>query len=208
MSVTDWASLQARVADLTNRTDLTPHMAAAVQMTEARLRRVLRARTVGPVAITLDADTVALPADCETLRSLTLVGGVFARPIPITSPAMLAEVRGDEPTPGVPMIAAVIDGSLHLAPTPSQAYAASITYYRTVPALTDATPTNWLLTLAPDVYVYGMLAEMYEYLMDPDAQARADARFRASVAELNVQLGRIEYGATPLGDAASPEYVF
>jgi hypothetical protein len=211
MPVSDWSLLLARVGDILNRTDIAPHFPAAVAMTESRLRRLLRSRTVGPVAITLAGATAPLPADCDIVRSLTIPSGPFARSLTITTPSRLAEIRGAEAdAPGFPLVAAVIDGVLHLAPTPNQAYAAQLTYYRTVPSLTATGPTatNWLLQSAPDVYVYGVLAELHDYLMDPEAQARSDARFRQAVAELNVQLGRIEYGAVPLGDGAQPEYVF
>lgn len=211
MPVSDWSLLLARVGDILNRTDIAPHFPAAVAMTESRLRRLLRARTLGPVPLSITGAVVPLPADCDIVRSVTIPSGPYARSITISTPSRLAEIRGAEgDQPGFPWVAAVIDGALHFAPTPDQTYAAQLTYYRTVPALTPTGPTstNWVLTSAPDVYVYGVLAELHEYLMDPDAQARTDARFRQAVSELNLQLDRIEYGAVPLGDGAQPEYVF
>jgi hypothetical protein len=41
-----------------------------------------------------------------------------------------------------------------------------IDYYASIPALSTTNPTNWLLTAAPDVYLYGALMEAAPYMMD------------------------------------------
>jgi hypothetical protein len=41
-------------------------------------------------------------------------------------------------------------------------------YFKTIPSLSDAVPSNWLLEDHPDVYLYGTLVEASLYLMDDE----------------------------------------
>lgn len=47
----------------------------------------------------------------------------------------------------------------------------NIVYYAAIPALSDDDPTNWLLTRAPQIYLYGTLLEAMPYMED-DARAQ------------------------------------
>jgi hypothetical protein len=80
-----------------------------------------------------------------------------------------------------------------------------LTYFARVPALSDANPTNWLLTLAPDLYRYGALLEAAPY-MEEDARAATwkqyyDAAFNdltSADTRARYATGRIRvYGDTP-----------
>ncbi len=46
----------------------------------------------------------------------------------------------------------------------------TLAYYAKVPALTNAAPTNWLLTRAPSIYLYGSLVHAAPFMGD-DARA-------------------------------------
>lgn len=41
-----------------------------------------------------------------------------------------------------------------------------LTYYRRVPALSEAAPTNWLLARLPNLYLHGMMMMAAEYIRD------------------------------------------
>jgi hypothetical protein len=68
---------------------------------------------------------------------------------------------------------------MRLAPPPGGAYTISIVYLRGLPPLSDSAPSNWLLKLAPQLYLWGTLVECSAYLgFDERAQlwlARRDA---------------------------------
>lgn len=56
-------------------------------------------------------------------------------------------------------------------------------YYRTFTQLTDLQPTNWLLELSPQSYLFGCLKHLYEFLMD---QERADYWENKFMRELSI----------------------
>ena len=51
-------------------------------------------------------------------------------------------------------------------PVPSGSTSIVLWYYRTLEPLTDANPTNTILTNYPDLYLYGALIELMPYLRD------------------------------------------
>ena len=66
----------------------------------------------------------------------------------------------------------VLEGDcIRFGATPDGTYAVQIGYYQRFPALSGASPTNWLMTNKPDIYLYGALTEAAIYLrLDDDAQ--------------------------------------
>ena len=70
-------------------------------------------------------------------------------------------------------------------PSPDGSYGVELLYYQRVPALSDSNTTNWLLTEAPDVYLYGSLVHSAPYLAD-DARTAVWAQiFGAAMQRLN-----------------------
>ena len=63
----------------------------------------------------------------------------------------------------------IIGDNYHLGPSPDAVYTIEITYYKKVDALSDAAPTNTMLTNNPDVYLYATLLEAAPFLQNhPD----------------------------------------
>lgn len=58
-------------------------------------------------------------------------------------------------------------------------------YYQKIPALSSSNTTNWLLTKAPNVYLYGCLRHADAWFDNPDGEARNLQRFLAQVHALN-----------------------
>ena len=66
-------------------------------------------------------------------------------------------------------------------------------YYRFVPALSDTLDTNWLLSISPQVYLYGALRYLYEYTMDNDRATYWDAKFKQELGKLQAIADQAEY---------------
>ncbi|NTE83752.1 hypothetical protein G6M12_19515 [Agrobacterium tumefaciens] len=58
---------------------------------------------------------------------------------------------------------------------------ATIAYYARVPVLTATANTNWLLTHFPSVYLYGVLARLYKWAKDAEAEADAKASMMEAI---------------------------
>ena len=67
---------------------------------------------------------------------------------------------------GRPRYYTMVGDELRLGPTPDAVYTIEMVYYATFDALSDTSATNWLLSNAPDVYLYGSLLEASPFIKD------------------------------------------
>lgn len=187
MAITDYASLQAAVADWVERSDLTARLPTFVANAEAKVNRVLRERrSQAQDTASVDTALTALPTDF--LEAITVEARLSSsedwvrlEPAPV---AVLVVVEGGPTSTGRPRYWSLLGPQLMLYPTPDQAYSVKITYFTKLPALSDSNTTNWLLTDAPDVYFDGALAGFYEFDRDFEAANRYLQKFETGLAEL------------------------
>lgn len=96
---------------------------------------------------------------------------------------------------------------LVVAPPPTDSPDALISYYRPYDALTDDADTNWLLTNAYDVYLYGSLAHASPYIKEDERVQVWVAGYSSAIAALKRRdkagtfgsgtLSRVMTGAVP-----------
>lgn len=167
MAISTFTELKSAVADWLNRTDLTSAIPNFIVLAEARLKRDPRVRRLeSHGALSVDAASETLPTDLLSLEALYHDGPTVYGPIEIVGQEQLGTMRGLWGDSGIPRYAAVVEGDLHLAPVPDSAYSLKLSYWQGITALSDAAPTNWLLTAHPDVYLYASLVETAPYLKD------------------------------------------
>jgi hypothetical protein len=99
---------------------------------------------------------------------------------------------------GPPTNYAITAGQIELLPTPDDTYEASIVYYGRIPALSVSNTTNWLLTEAPDTYLYGSLVHAAPYLKDDQRLVIWESLFKLSLDTLNSSSEDAKYGGTGL----------
>lgn len=197
--IESYSDLQTAVANWLDRTDLTARIPEFIQLTEAKLRRKLRRRSVrDTITLTSGVDSVTLPADVAELRSIRLVTSSYRQDVPLLNqtPEMLAERRAAWSQSGRPRFFSVVGNRLLLVPTPDDNYSAEIIYYEALQPLSDTNPTNNVLTEAPDVYLYGALQEAEPYLENDERLPLWKAQFEAALHELTVARQREEYSAS------------
>jgi len=76
------------------------------------------------------------------------------------------------------------DGQFELYPTPADTLNVELLYYQKIPDLATNS-TNWLLTDAPDVYLYGALLHSAPYLADDARVAVWAQMYSAAVQNVN-----------------------
>ena len=107
-------------------------------------------------------------------------------PLNYVTPQLLPRINAGSIT-GVPEAYTMRAGYILMGPVPSSLYTMEIDYYARVAALSDAAPTNDMLTNNPDLYLYGSLLEAEPFLMnDSRIQVWANA-FRQSMTDLQEQ---------------------
>lgn len=191
-----FAGLKASVMDWLNRPDLESVIPAFIQSAEARLNRdhrLLQQTVRTPFLLT--GESVALPTDLRTLDSLYLDGPVFYGPLHIVSGEALAPLRARRPS-GPPTHVAVMGRRLYYAPALDADYAAWISYFRRIPALSDAEPTNWMLSAHPDIYRLAALAESAPYLKDDERLAMWEAMLNARLEDLYLATSQEMYSGS------------
>ncbi len=197
--IADYDELKGAVADFLNRDDLTAVIPTFIRLCEARIDRDLTHwRQERRSTATLDAQYSTIPTDFLRPIRLQLLDTYTGEVAPISTAQMLQMRQDRNDRTGRPEYYALTGGSLELFPTPDATYDASLVYYGRVPALSATNTTNWLLTEAPDVYLYGSLLHSAPYLKDDARIALWEGLFGQGLNTLNVSSGDAKYGGTGL----------
>jgi hypothetical protein len=170
MAISNYTELKAAVADWLNREDLTSQIPDFIAFAEARLNRTLRTREMLTRRRTeTTSGFIGLPADYLETYQLQLPANATNTPEPLTyiGPNEVAQYKSQSMT-GKTRFYTIIDGAFELIPTPSSSVELTITYYAKIPALSSTTATNWLLTKAPDLYLYATLLTAAPYLQNDE----------------------------------------
>lgn len=164
-AMTEWL---ARDQDAT----LTARQPTFIQFFEAQMNRALFVRqmeqrsTATVNTSSTEPEFISLPTDFQSMRRMRL-SSVTGKPcLEFKSGTQMDEFRGrNANVSGQPQFFTVMGTEIELAPTPDTAFTIEMVYRKNVPALAS-NPTNWLLTLAPDLYLYGSLLHSAPYIKE------------------------------------------
>lgn len=173
MAISTYTELCTAVENWLARSDLDSRIPEFIALFEAKANRELRCPQMEKRSYTsVDTDNTApefisLPGDFQTMRRLRLSG--------VTGKPRLANVSGQQAdmlrysmanASGQPEFFTIVGNELELIPTPGQDYELEMVYRANLDPLDSDTASNWLLTLAPDAYLYGALLEAAPYMKD------------------------------------------
>jgi hypothetical protein len=173
--ITDYTSLQAAVTEYLARDQdatLIARIPTFIQLFEAKMNRSLYVRqmeqrsTTTADTLSTEPEFISLPADFQSMRRIRL-SSVSGKPhLDFKSGTQLDEYRSSIGNAvGQPQFFSIFGSEIELAPTPDSNYTIEMVYRQNVPALASNS-TNWLLTLAPDLYLYGALLESAPYIKE------------------------------------------
>lgn len=162
-----------------------------ILMVEAEMNRAFRDRkmTARTDAI-VDAEYAVVPEDFQGEISLTLDDSANTK-VQFVDPGAFAKRINDYTDTGTPKYCTIIGDEFRFLPVPSDSYTADLVYWQGVPALTDGSDTNWILTKHPDAYLYGCLMHAAAFLKDFDQKAMYEAWFARAIGDIE-QSGREE----------------
>lgn len=195
-TITNYATLQSTIADYLNRADLTSQIQTFIQFVESDLNSRLRCREmIVRATATSDQEYVQLPADWVEAINLQIVDG--------TSPLRYVTLdEGDIINKAQVLtqvsVYSLMNGAIELIPAPAVDIEIEMIYYGKIPALTDSNTTNWLLTKAPDVYLYGALTHAAPFLMDDQRISVFGNIYLKRVEELNQESQKSLHSGSPL----------
>ena len=196
MAISAYSELVTAAGNWLSRSDLDARIPEFIALAEARFRRVLPTiESEVTDDLTVNAETVALPADYLQLRAIHLDTDP-RKPLDQMTLAALRTFYAAQ-TVGEPQAFALTGSSIVFGPAPDAAYTAKITYLAKLTPLTDASPTNWLLADHPDIYLYAVLLQAEFYGWDDERLPMIKAALDEAIAELTAQSNRKRSSASP-----------
>ncbi|WP_340672562.1 phage adaptor protein [Bradyrhizobium ottawaense] len=215
-TITDYTTLQAAVVEYLAReqdTTLVARVPGFIQLAEAKFNRLLFCRQMENRATALidtgssEPEFISLPSDFQTMRRIRL-SSVEGKPcLEYRSGTQMDEYRASiANASSQPAYFTILGDEIELVPTPDAAYTVEMVYRKTVPDLATNS-TNWLLTMAPDAYLYGALLEAAPYIKADDRIQVWGAGFSSAIDGLNGLSLTSEFNAGPLTVRVSGQVV-
>lgn len=192
--IVDYASLQSAVTEYLARDQdatLISRIPTFIQLAEAKFNRQLFVRQMEQRATAMvnlgssEPEFISLPVDFQSMRRVRL-SSVAGKPcVSFKSGTQLDEYRfGISDVAGQPRYFTVFGDEIELAPTPDTAHTVEMVYRRNIPPLAT-NDSNWLLTLAPDLYLYGALLESAPYIKEDGRIQTWGLGFSSALNDLN-----------------------
>lgn len=171
MAITTFAELKTAIANWLERSDLTSRIPEFVSMAEDRIGLDLRIRPMETSSdITINAQTEALPTRFLGVRRFTLDND--ASMLTYFTPEKFWNLI-DARTEGKPKAYTIEGENFVFAPYPNgETYTGKLYYWQKFASLSADADTNWVLTNARGLLLYGSLFEAATYLEDDEAAAR------------------------------------
>jgi hypothetical protein len=192
--IVDYASLRSAVTEYLARDQdatLIARIPTFIQLAEAKFNRQLFVRQMEQRATALvnlasnELEFISLPADFQSMRRVRLASVTGKPALEFKSGAQIDEYRFETfNVSGRPRYFTVFGNELELAPTPDAAYTIEMVYRRTIPPLAENDP-NWLLSQAPDLYLYGALLESAPYIKEDGRIQTWGLGFTSALSDLN-----------------------
>ncbi|MDT4865439.1 hypothetical protein FQZ97_1002400 [compost metagenome] len=139
--------------------------------------------------VTLESvgNVVSLPADFLEARRV-LIDGTLAKPISVYGSQLRAGEVGYFQS----------GNGYSIAPPQIEPRTVTLTYYKRLPALSDAAPTNWLITKFPNVYLAATLVRAYRWLKNPEEEAGEKQSLQEALAEVAADHARAVNSGNPI----------
>lgn len=167
MALTTYTELKASLADWLNRSDLTAAIPDFISLAESQIERQLRTRQMivrATASFAAAQEYGTVPNDFLEVKSIKLNTNPITPLQFQTIDAMDSLSNTTYLSSGKPLYFSIVGEQIRLLPIPDGAYTAELVYYAKLTKLSSSVATNFLLTQAPDVYLYGALLQAAPYL--------------------------------------------
>lgn len=192
-TITDYASLQTAINDWADRSDSSGTLDGYIQLAEAEFNLVLRShRRETSATLTTDANgEVSLPAGFREMRSIVRDYSGALPLIPVSWPQLIAMNPYAEGAD--PIYYAIRGTTLKVAPIIEDDFIA--VYEAALSGLSGSNTTNWLLTLAPQAYLFMCVAMLEGRLGQFERAAVFKSQALEILASVGIQSDLAQFGA-------------
>ena len=166
MALDTYANIKVALQTWLSRADLASDVDDMIDMFEAWCNRRLRVPQMEQEATAPASEYLPLPDDFLELRDIQWQG-VPRYELEYMSPSM-ADIYDTTGEAAPSRFYSLVGDQLRLIPAPDSATSIRIAYWKRLPPLSDAIPSNWLLDLYPDAYLYGPMVHGNLRIKDMD----------------------------------------
>lgn len=187
----DYSDLKTAVINWTHRGDLASVIDTMIDLFEARANRNIRVPEMENRAYATPTDEyIAFPTDYLELRNIQ-VNDSSPYQLEYTTPKHIDSLGLSG---GSPIYFTIVGNEFQIAPS-AAGKEVEISYYQTIPSLSESNTTNWLITKYPDYYLFGVLQQVQIYTIEPDS---FEQRLLMIEADINKRGKAKKYGDSPL----------
>lgn len=193
----NYTELKAFIADFLARDDLTTQIPTFISLAEQRMSRELQIallEATAQIAVSANASTADLPTDLRSIREVAMIDADNDRTVLEYVTPSQWNTRDQDATQTKTEFYTVVANQIKLMATPSAAITLEITYNGGVAALSDAAPTNTMLTRHGDAYLHGSLKQAFDFLQDEQRSIYHDAQFTRCLAEIDRDSDKQRFG--------------
>ena len=202
MAITTFSELKTAVASWSKRSDLTTLIPDFITLCEVRLGRSFAPRgTETETALVTVASSryVALPTGMQNPLGLWL--RAYTPRVELTQ--MLPETIPVSAVNGYPDYWCIDGTNIAFDKPCSSAWAFDFRYQAPF-ALSDSSPTNYVLTYNPDLYLFGTMMEVCMYTEDDAGVSKYQQRYADALARAIVSENANKSGAILMTELVSP----
>lgn len=166
MPITTYSELKTAIEEWLAHDDISGRTEDLIGLAEAGFNRRLSVRQMREVLTgTLSGATITIPDDWLEMIRFTVSSGVPVIDMTYQAPSAFFTAN-HQTVSGFPKYYTIVGSTIHVGPTPdsTSSYTYTIEYIERLPVLSDTNTTNWLLTIAPDLYLFGSLLQAEPYL--------------------------------------------
>ena len=190
-----YAELKSAIADYLNRSDLTSTIDTFIDQSEAEMNRKLRhKKMIKRATATCDSQYLAVPTDWLEAINVEITSNDFSPLMQMSIESLDVYRKSINNKSGQPRYFAIVDDSLEVCPNPDGDYTFQLTYYASIPALSDSNTTNWVSTYYPDLYLNMTLFQGSMYLMDDDRAKSFKGLYENIFEEMRMEQEKAAFG--------------
>ena len=208
MAISNYTELKTAVANWLDRSDLTDRIPEFIALAEARFNRVLRLRSM---EVKYTANTVAgqrnlaLPASYIQMRNFQVNSSPLTT-LSYVTPEIYDRVWGGS-TSGTPKFYTILANEVSFGPIPGSVMEVEMLFYKKFDNLSVSTTTNWLITNAPDIYLYGSMLEAEPCIMNDERVPLWAQALQQGISDLQEQDNKDRHSGSALRVMNTSGYV-
>ncbi len=185
-SIVNYSTLQTALANWLHRSDLTTIVPDLIALAEMQLSVDLDTRwqwAQTALTTTASSQILTLPSDILAIKRLTALGNVNSVLVYMPPEAFDATYNGNDT--GMPEAFTMLGMTASLGPIPDAVYSVNCLYKQKIPALSATSPTNWLVTAFPNLYLWGAILSAQIYLQNDERMPLIVDLYSKAVAQMN-----------------------